>query len=161
VLHKRGINKRFPGKDDGLGVENLKYAGMIAGETSAAYEEVVTISMVSCRAIGIGSYVVRLGQRVIQIENSHIILRGYSALNKVSFKELFVGVRFHENVPFTAATRQRSVRLQRSARRHPDNVQQRSHSQNGKQRPGRHLHDTEMAVVHTKGINSPHVAYFL
>lgn len=71
------------GKEDGLGVENLKYAGMIAGETSVAYEEVVTISMVTCRAIGIGSYVVRLGQRVIQIENSHIILTGYSALNKV------------------------------------------------------------------------------
>lgn len=72
------------GKDDGLGVENLKYAGMIAGETSSAYQEVVTISMVTCRAIGIGSYVVRLGQRLIQIENSHIILTGYSALNKVS-----------------------------------------------------------------------------
>lgn len=73
----------FAGKDDGLGVENLRYAGMIAGETSRAYDEVVTISMVSCRAIGIGSYLVRLGQRVIQIENSHIILTGYSALNKV------------------------------------------------------------------------------
>lgn len=72
------------GKDDGLGVENLRYAGMIAGETSRAYDEVVTISMVSCRAIGIGSYLVRLGQRVIQIENSQIILTGYSALNKVS-----------------------------------------------------------------------------
>lgn len=56
---------------------------MIAGETSQAYKEVVTISMVSCRAIGIGAYLVRLGQRVIQIENSHIILTGYSALNKV------------------------------------------------------------------------------
>nr|CAD7399573.1 unnamed protein product [Timema poppensis] len=70
------------GKEDGLGVENLQAAGMIAGETSQAYKEVVTISMVSCRAIGIGSYLVRLGQRVIQIENSHIILTGYSALNK-------------------------------------------------------------------------------
>jgi acetyl-CoA carboxylase carboxyltransferase component len=75
---------KYPtGKDDGLGVENLRYAGMIAGETSQAYKEVVTISMVTCRAIGIGSYLVRLGQRVIQIENSHIILTGYSALNKV------------------------------------------------------------------------------
>lgn len=72
------------GKEDGLGVENLKYAGMIAGETSIAYQEIVTISMVTCRSIGIGSYVVRLGQRIIQIENSHIILTGYSALNKVS-----------------------------------------------------------------------------
>ncbi|VEN41740.1 unnamed protein product [Callosobruchus maculatus] len=53
------------GKEDGLGVENLKYAGMIAGETSAAYDEIVTISMVTCRAIGIGSYLVRLGQRLL------------------------------------------------------------------------------------------------
>lgn len=77
--------KCLTGKEDGLGVENLMYAGMIAGETSQAYKEVVTISMVTCRAIGIGSYLVRLGQRVIQIETSHIILTGYSALNKVIF----------------------------------------------------------------------------
>lgn len=32
------------GKDDGLGVENLKYAGMIAGETSRAYDEVSSCS---------------------------------------------------------------------------------------------------------------------
>lgn len=56
---------------------------MIAGETSQAYNEIVTISMVTCRAIGIGSYLLRLGQRVIQIDNSHIILTGYAALNKV------------------------------------------------------------------------------
>uniref|UniRef100_A0A0A9YFN2 Acetyl-CoA carboxylase n=3 Tax=Lygus hesperus TaxID=30085 RepID=A0A0A9YFN2_LYGHE len=77
------------GKDDALGVENLRYAGMIAGETSEAYREIVTISMVSCRAIGIGSYLVRLGQRVIQIENSHIILTGYLALNKILGREVY------------------------------------------------------------------------
>ena len=66
-----------------MGVENLRYAGTIAGETSQAYKEVITISMVTCRAIGIGAALVRLGQRVIQIENSHIILTGYGALNKV------------------------------------------------------------------------------
>ncbi|XP_076256364.1 acetyl-CoA carboxylase isoform X2 [Rhynchophorus ferrugineus] len=77
------------GKEDGLGVENLKYAGMIAGETSAAYDEIVTISMVSCRAIGIGSYLVRLGQRLIQIENSYIVLTGYSALNKLLGREVY------------------------------------------------------------------------
>lgn len=71
------------GIEDGIGVENLHYAGMIAGETSQSYNEIVTISMVSCRAIGIGSYLLRLGQRVVQIENSHIILTGYAALNKV------------------------------------------------------------------------------
>lgn len=77
------------GKEIGIGVENLRYAGMIAGETSLAYEEIVTISMVTCRAIGIGSYLIRLGQRVIQIDNSHIILTGYSALNKLLGREVY------------------------------------------------------------------------
>ncbi|XP_040354637.1 acetyl-CoA carboxylase isoform X4 [Ixodes scapularis] len=77
------------GKTDGLGVENLKYAGLIAGETSQAYEEIVTISLVTCRAIGIGAYLVRLGQRVIQLENSHIILTGAGALNKLLGREVY------------------------------------------------------------------------
>ena len=38
----------------------------------------------TCRAVGIGSYLVRLGQRVVQVENSHIILTGAPALNKVT-----------------------------------------------------------------------------
>lgn len=77
------------GKEDGLGVENLRHSGMIAGESSQAYNDIVTISMVSCRAIGIGAYLVRLGQRVIQIENSHIILTGYSALNRLLGREVY------------------------------------------------------------------------
>uniref|UniRef100_A0AAQ4PDY4 acetyl-CoA carboxylase n=1 Tax=Gasterosteus aculeatus aculeatus TaxID=481459 RepID=A0AAQ4PDY4_GASAC len=77
------------GKDDGLGVENLRGSGAIAGETSQAYEEIITISMVTCRAIGIGAYLVRLGQRVIQVENSHIILTGAGALNKVLGREVY------------------------------------------------------------------------
>ncbi|XP_006151548.1 acetyl-CoA carboxylase 2 isoform X2 [Tupaia chinensis] len=77
------------GKDDGLGVENLRGSGTIAGESSLAYEEIVTISMVTCRALGIGAYLVRLGQRVIQVENSHIILTGASALNKVLGREVY------------------------------------------------------------------------
>ena len=64
------------GKETDLGVENLRGSGMIAGETSQAYNEVCTISLVTCRAVGIGAYLVRLGQRVIQCENSHIILTG-------------------------------------------------------------------------------------
>ncbi|KAM3955585.1 LOW QUALITY PROTEIN: acetyl-CoA carboxylase-like [Aphomia sociella] len=71
------------GKEDGLGVECLRDAGLIAGETAQAYEDIVTISVVTCRAIGIGSYVVRLGHRVIQVESSYVILTGYAALNKV------------------------------------------------------------------------------
>ncbi|XP_023198872.1 acetyl-CoA carboxylase 2 isoform X2 [Xiphophorus maculatus] len=77
------------GKDEGLGVENLRGSGTIAGESSQAYEEIITISMVTCRAIGIGAYLVRLGQRVIQVENSHIILTGAGALNKVLGREVY------------------------------------------------------------------------
>nr|XP_046243287.1 acetyl-CoA carboxylase isoform X2 [Scatophagus argus] len=77
------------GKNDGLGVENLRGSGTIAGESSQAYEEIITISMVTCRAIGIGAYLVRLGQRVIQVENSHIILTGAGALNKVLGREVY------------------------------------------------------------------------
>ncbi|KFV14238.1 Acetyl-CoA carboxylase 2, partial [Tauraco erythrolophus] len=77
------------GKDNGFGVENLSAAGTIAGESSRAYDEIVTISMVTCRAIGIGAYLVRLGQRVIQVENSHIILTGITALNKVLGREVY------------------------------------------------------------------------
>ena len=58
----------YVGQEDGIGVENLRASGTIAGETSIAYDEVVTISMVTSRAIGIGAYLVRLGSRVIQVE---------------------------------------------------------------------------------------------
>ncbi|XP_063308912.1 acetyl-CoA carboxylase 1 isoform X1 [Pelobates fuscus] len=77
------------GKEEGLGVENLRGSGMIAGESSLAYEEVITISLVTCRAIGIGAYLVRLSQRTIQVENSHIILTGAGALNKVLGREVY------------------------------------------------------------------------
>uniref|UniRef100_H2YM73 Uncharacterized protein n=1 Tax=Ciona savignyi TaxID=51511 RepID=H2YM73_CIOSA len=73
------------GKDEALGARCLRWSGTIAGETSRAYDEVVTISLVTCRAVGIGAYLVRLGQRVIQVDNSYIILTGHQALNKVGF----------------------------------------------------------------------------
>eukprot|EP00105_Crassostrea_gigas_P037734 XP_019921882.1 PREDICTED: acetyl-CoA carboxylase-like [Crassostrea gigas] len=44
---------------------------------------------VTCRAIGIGAYLVRLGQRTIQVENSHINPIGAGALNKVLGKEVY------------------------------------------------------------------------
>lgn len=47
------------------------------------------VHQVTCRAIGIGAYLVRLGQRVIQVDNSHIILTGASALNKVLGREVY------------------------------------------------------------------------
>ena len=35
------------GKEEGLGVENLRGSGMIAGESSQAYEDIVTLNLVS------------------------------------------------------------------------------------------------------------------
>lgn len=51
----------------GIGVENLRGSGMIAGETARAYDEGFTLSYVTGRSVGIGAYLVRLGQRTIQM----------------------------------------------------------------------------------------------
>lgn len=77
------------GLEHGLGVESLRGSGMIAGETATAYDETFTATLVSCRSVGIGAYLVRLGQRAVQCENSHIILTGAGALNKVLGKEVY------------------------------------------------------------------------
>lgn len=52
-------------------------------EPLATWITVAFVLKVTCRAVGIGSYLVRLGQRVIQVENAHVILTGARALNKV------------------------------------------------------------------------------
>jgi acetyl-CoA carboxylase/biotin carboxylase 1 len=40
------------GQEDGLGVECLRGSGLIAGETSRAYNDVFTITLVTCRSVG-------------------------------------------------------------------------------------------------------------
>lgn len=77
------------GADDGLGVECLKGSGLIAGATSRAYKDIFTITLVTCRSVGIGAYLVRLGQRAIQIEGQPIILTGAPAINKVLGREVY------------------------------------------------------------------------
>ncbi|KAJ1549144.1 acetyl-coenzyme-A carboxylase [Cladochytrium tenue] len=77
------------GRVHGLGVENLQGSGKIAGETSRAYKDIFTLSLVTCRTVGIGAYLVRLGQRAIQVEYSPIILTGSAALNKVLGREVY------------------------------------------------------------------------
>ena len=78
-----------------------------------AYNDIVTMSMVTARTVGIGTYLVRLGQRVVQVgnvaqqnifqscclakltywllqvENSSIILTGAGALNKLLGREVY------------------------------------------------------------------------
>jgi len=70
------------GEGRDLGVENLRGSGLIAGETSRAYDETFTLTYVAGRSVGIGAYLVRLGQRTIQKgKDAPIILTGYQALN--------------------------------------------------------------------------------
>ncbi|KAF2758995.1 acetyl-CoA carboxylase acc1 [Pseudovirgaria hyperparasitica] len=71
------------GAESGLGVECLSGSGLIAGATSRAYEDIFTVSLVTCRSVGIGAYLVRLGQRAVQIEGQPIILTGAQAINKL------------------------------------------------------------------------------
>lgn len=77
------------GVQDGLGVECLKGSGLIAGETSRAYDDIFTITLVTARSVGIGAYLVRLGQRAIQVEGQPIILTGAPALNKVLGRDVY------------------------------------------------------------------------
>jgi acetyl-CoA carboxylase/biotin carboxylase 1 len=78
------------GQNHGIGVENLQGSGKIAGETSRAYDEIFTLSYVTGRSVGIGAYLVRLGQRVIQMEVGPIILTGFGALNKLLGRDVYV-----------------------------------------------------------------------
>jgi acetyl-CoA carboxylase/biotin carboxylase 1 len=77
------------GAEDGLGVECLRGSGLIAGATSRAYNDIFTITLVTCRSVGIGAYLVRLGQRAVQIEGQPIILTGAGALNNLLGREVY------------------------------------------------------------------------
>jgi acetyl-CoA carboxylase/biotin carboxylase 1 len=73
----------------GIGVENLQGSGLIAGETSRAYDETFTLSYVTGRSVGIGAYLNRLGQRNIQMVKGPMILTGYQALNKLLGQQVY------------------------------------------------------------------------
>ncbi len=79
------------GEEPDLGVENLMGSGQIAGATARAYDDIFTLTIVVGRSVGIGAYLVRLGQRVIQnTMGSPIILTGYKALNTLMGDEVYV-----------------------------------------------------------------------
>ena len=101
------------GEEQDLGVENLMGSGLIAGETSKAYDEIFTLTLVVGRSVGIGinalyyfvwhycrwltlhsvgAYLVRLGQRTIQkSRQSPIILTGYQVFHYFSILLLYCG----------------------------------------------------------------------
>ncbi|CAD5217041.1 unnamed protein product [Bursaphelenchus okinawaensis] len=77
------------GRERDIGVENLVGSGLIAGESSRAYEEIPTYCLVTGRAVGIGAYVARLLHRVVQVDNSPLILTGMNALNSLLGKTIY------------------------------------------------------------------------
>ncbi|CBZ55747.1 hypothetical protein NCLIV_061720 [Neospora caninum Liverpool] len=78
------------GAQIGLGVENLCGSGAIAGETARAYKSTFTITFCSGRSVGIGAYLTRLGQRVIQKSvNAPLLLTGYQALNRLIGRDVY------------------------------------------------------------------------
>lgn len=93
AIHDEGEERHkivtIVGAEDGLGVECLRGSGLIAGATSKAYEDIFTITLVTCRSVGIGAYLVRLGQRAIQVDGQPIILTGAPAINKLLGREVY------------------------------------------------------------------------
>eukprot|EP00808_Paulinella_micropora_P025386 g67597.t1 len=83
------ILKTIVGRGDALNVENLSGSGLIAGETSLAYMQIYTLTYVTARSVGIGAYLARLGQRVIQKSSQPLLLTGYNALNKLLGKPVY------------------------------------------------------------------------
>lgn len=65
------------------GPENLSFSGLLASETVEAYENILTLSYVTGRSVGIGAYINKLGERIIQKKDSSILLTGFQALNKL------------------------------------------------------------------------------
>lgn len=63
--------------------ERRGFASHETGVMSWAYTQIFTLSYVTGHSVGIGAYLNRLTQRVIQKEGSPLILTGFAALNKV------------------------------------------------------------------------------
>eukprot|EP00405_Crypthecodinium_cohnii_P020766 CAMPEP_0206482608 /NCGR_PEP_ID=MMETSP0324_2-20121206/38966_1 /ASSEMBLY_ACC=CAM_ASM_000836 /TAXON_ID=2866 /ORGANISM="Crypthecodinium cohnii, Strain Seligo" /LENGTH=2089 /DNA_ID=CAMNT_0053960569 /DNA_START=18 /DNA_END=6287 /DNA_ORIENTATION=- len=83
------IGKNLASTKGGIGVECLQGSGLIAGETSRAYDETFTLSYATGRSVGIGAYLNRLGQRNIQMVKGPMILTGPEPLNKLMGKQIY------------------------------------------------------------------------
>ena len=64
------------GLEDGLGVECLEGSGLIAGDTSRAYDDIFTITLVTARSVGIGAYLAFISLMSILDCFVHCILPG-------------------------------------------------------------------------------------
>jgi biotin carboxylase/acetyl-CoA carboxylase carboxyltransferase component/biotin carboxyl carrier protein len=65
------------------GVENLDACAKLVCEMSKANKEILTITYVTGRTVGVGAYLARLSSRIIQRIDSPLILTGFSSINEV------------------------------------------------------------------------------
>jgi biotin carboxylase/acetyl-CoA carboxylase carboxyltransferase component/biotin carboxyl carrier protein len=71
------------------GVVNLDGSALLVSEMAKARKEIQTITFVIDRTVGVGAYLARLSERIVQRKDSSILLTGYQSINKVLGKDLY------------------------------------------------------------------------
>lgn len=71
------------------GVVNLDGSALLVAEMAKARTEIPTITFVIDRTVGVGAYLARLSERIIQRRDSSILLTGYQSINKVLGRDLY------------------------------------------------------------------------
>lgn len=71
------------------GIINLDGSALLVAEMARARNEIMTITFVIDRTVGVGAYLARLSERIVQRSDSSILLTGYQSINKVLGKELY------------------------------------------------------------------------
>jgi biotin carboxylase len=71
------------------GIVNLDGSALLVSEMAKARKEILTITFVIDRTVGVGAYLARLSERIVQRKDSSILLTGYQSINKVLGKELY------------------------------------------------------------------------
>jgi len=71
------------------GIINLDGSALLVSEMAKARNEIQTITLVLDRTVGVGAYLARLSERIIQRRDSSILLTGYQSINKVLGRDLY------------------------------------------------------------------------
>lgn len=71
------------------GLMNLDGSALLVSEMAKARNDILTITFVVDRTVGVGAYLARLSERIVQRRDSPILLTGYQAINKVMGQELY------------------------------------------------------------------------
>ncbi len=71
------------------GIINLDGSALLVSEMAKARLEIQTITFVVNRTVGVGAYLARLSERIVQRSDSCILLTGYQAINKVLGRDLY------------------------------------------------------------------------